>query len=88
MMTDFPQPVDRVRTEIGDIDIQLHDPDGSVNNRSISGNAAVLDQFGEMMRDPSWSGDLLPFLDQADIAWLLDFQDRMRIKAQSLLPTP
>lgn len=83
----FPSPPIGVRTSIGDIDIQLHDQDGSNPGRSISIQAAVLDQDGMQMRDASFAGDLLPHITQTDVSWLLGFLDRIRTKANAdLLP--
>ena len=81
----FETIVPKIATSIGVISIDLYDGDGTNPNRSVRYDVEVVDQDGETMQGKL--GDLVPHISPEDRAWLIDFQNRMRAKANAeILP--
>lgn len=75
----FAVIIPKIPTSIGVISIELYDGDGTVPERAARYDIEVMDQNDVTMQGRR--GDLIQHLEPADVAWLIDFQNRMRAKA-------
>jgi hypothetical protein len=79
-------------TSLGAITVVLRDIPASINSmtgepipeaKSAIYEVVILDQNGHRINVQGDAGDLVPYLTQTDITWLLDFVGRLRIKAEN-----
>lgn len=81
----FVKIVPRIATSIGVISIELYDGDGTNQERLAKFDVEIKDQDDVTMEGKR--GELTQHLEPEDIAWLVDFQNRMRVKATTeILP--
>lgn len=78
MAGNFDRAAAKTPTSIGIISVTM--TDDSQNKRAFY-TVEVRDQNGAELKVPGDSGNLVPYLSQADIAWLVDFMTRLRAKA-------
>jgi len=79
----FTLPTPPTPASIGEITVEIFDPDGTNPNRAIRGYIETLSAEGQPAGN--WNGNLLPHMPQVHVTALIAIMDWLRAEAEDKL---